>query len=74
MAKKSRHDIRPRHPLIDALRKRRLVLKLTQETVSEWAGHHKAAVSDWENGENTPSFLALADWGSALGFKLGWQP
>jgi transcriptional regulator with XRE-family HTH domain len=50
-----------------AVRKRRLALGLTQETVAELSGLHRTYLSDVERGARNPSLFIIARIARALG-------
>jgi transcriptional regulator with XRE-family HTH domain len=49
-----------------AVRKRRLALGLTQETVAELSGLHRTYLSDVERGARNPSLIIIARIARAL--------
>jgi transcriptional regulator with XRE-family HTH domain len=56
----------PRSLFGQAVRKRRLALGLTQETVAELSGLHRTYLSDVERGARNPSLFIIARIARAL--------
>lgn len=56
----------------DRVRKRRVELGFTQGQLADVAGVTQAAVSDWENGEASPSIHTIAGLAGALKVSVEW--
>lgn len=65
-----RHRPEKRHPIIEALKGRRIALGLSQRKVAERAGVRQAEISAWEIGRKHPAVGNIDRWAAALGCEL----
>jgi DNA-binding XRE family transcriptional regulator len=59
-----------RHPIIRALRARRLKQNVTQKDLARRIGIHPKNLCNWERGQFVPEFRLLLDWVQALDASL----
>lgn len=59
-----------RHPIVLALKGRRLTLGLTQRDVAAAIGVGQSAIGMWETGRITPALGSAEHWARALGCEL----
>lgn len=59
-----------RHPIVLALKGRRLALGLTQRDVAAALDVQQSAVGHWETGRTTPHLGSLDLWARELGCEL----
>ena len=62
--------LRPLHPLIHTLRKRRYELNISQRVLATKLGFSMKALKAWEAGNAEPRIMALYDWAQALGMAV----
>jgi len=60
-----------RHPVVEALKGRRLALELSQRDVAARVdGLRQAEISAWETGRMQPTLANIDRWASALGCEI----
>lgn len=62
--------VRPLHPMVEQLRKRRYEMNVSQEVLARKMGFSKKTLKHWEAGVMEPNMRSLFDWCDALGMKL----
>ena len=65
---------KPLHPVVRALKQRRLDLGLTQREVAERIGVKQPCVSAWESGDRHPGLATIQKWANALDMALTVVP
>ncbi|HEX6968304.1 MAG TPA: helix-turn-helix transcriptional regulator [Micromonosporaceae bacterium] len=59
-----------RHPIVLALKGRRIALGLSQREVAAAAGTWQGRLTAWETGHAVPTLDSLTAWAAALGCEL----
>lgn len=65
--------VRPLHPLVDRLRRRRHELGISQTLLAKRLGYTTKSIKDWEAGVSTPSLMAFSLWAEALNLSISFE-